>query len=135
MVASTLQRRSDFCSPAAAIHNLHHVTVCVDRAAIRAHRAPARARVMAAPQRVLVVDDTSVDRRLACRLLQKAGFVVESAENGGAGLELLKVAPFDMVLFDVNSARGRRGRGGAAAATTAAAAASGVRCGVCHHGC
>jgi len=50
--------------------------------------------------RVLVVDDDEVNRLVARRLLERLGATVEEAASGPAGLELLSVEGFDLVLMD-----------------------------------
>jgi DNA-binding NtrC family response regulator len=52
---------------------------------------------------VLVVDDDESIRSLSCEMLSKAGFEVETAEDGHEALELFNEAPerFDAVLLDM----------------------------------
>ena len=56
--------------------------------------------VSLAPCRVLVVDDSPVNRRFAETLVERRGLAVASAENGFAALDLLAAEPFDLVLVD-----------------------------------
>jgi two-component system, NarL family, sensor histidine kinase BarA len=56
--------------------------------------------VPAGPHRVLVVDDSPVNRRFAETLVERRGLAVASAENGSAALDLLAAEPFDLVLLD-----------------------------------
>lgn len=58
------------------------------------------AKEKAAP-RVLVVDDDDTSRLLAHASLEKAGFIVDEAENGRAALEALATAVPDIILLDV----------------------------------
>lgn len=51
--------------------------------------------------RVLVAEDDVVNRRLICRLLQRAGHAYKAAENGREAIDLLSDFPFDMLLTDV----------------------------------
>jgi signal transduction histidine kinase/CheY-like chemotaxis protein/sensor domain CHASE-containing protein/HPt (histidine-containing phosphotransfer) domain-containing protein len=51
--------------------------------------------------RVLIVDDNEVNRRVARRMVEKAGGRVEEADGGEAALELWRRQPFDLVLMDV----------------------------------
>jgi two-component system, NtrC family, response regulator HydG len=51
--------------------------------------------------RVLVVDDEDALRVTLARVLRQRGLVVETAENGYAGLDALERQPFDVVLVDV----------------------------------
>ncbi|MCA9639059.1 MAG: response regulator, partial [Myxococcales bacterium] len=52
-------------------------------------------------QRILVVDDSPLDRKLAGRLLEKAGFETSFAENGAQALESIADARPDLVLTDM----------------------------------
>jgi len=52
--------------------------------------------------KALVVDDNEVNRVLARRLLAKAGWSVEEAEDGHSALSLLAAGPFDLVLLDIS---------------------------------
>lgn len=51
-------------------------------------------------QKVLVVDDDSSFRELLTELLETAGYQVWTAEDGLAGLDLLRNGPFDLILVD-----------------------------------
>jgi CheY-like chemotaxis protein/anti-sigma regulatory factor (Ser/Thr protein kinase) len=52
--------------------------------------------------KILVVDDSVMDRTLAGKLLEKrSGWAVTSAENGQAGLAALERETFDLVLSDL----------------------------------
>lgn len=50
--------------------------------------------------RVLLVDDEPTITRALSRLLRRAGFEVESANDPGVALEMLRVASFDVVISD-----------------------------------
>jgi len=52
-------------------------------------------------RRVLVVEDNPVNQKVAIRMLQKLGCVVELAENGQQALEKLERASYDIVLMDM----------------------------------
>jgi len=54
------------------------------------------------PHRVLVVDDSVVDRKLAANMLEKAGHIVSVAASGEAALAALQESTVDLVLLDVN---------------------------------
>lgn len=53
------------------------------------------------PARVLVVDDTPMNRDLLTRRVTREGHAVEVAANGREALERLRAEPFDLVLLDV----------------------------------
>jgi CheY-like chemotaxis protein/HPt (histidine-containing phosphotransfer) domain-containing protein len=52
-------------------------------------------------RRVLVVDDNSVNRKVASRLLERSGFEVATAVHGGEAVEQFRQGGWDMVLMDV----------------------------------
>jgi two-component system chemotaxis response regulator CheY len=55
--------------------------------------------------RALIVDDSSVMRKIVERALRQAGLdplVVHEAGNGAEGLEMLKNFPVDLILSDIN---------------------------------
>ena len=55
---------------------------------------------MHAARRILVTEDTLINRQLARMLLTKKGYQVGEAENGAQALEALAQAPYDLVLMD-----------------------------------
>ena len=52
------------------------------------------------PVRVLLAEDSEVNRMVAVHQLQKLGYEVEAVENGQAALEALERAAFEVVLMD-----------------------------------
>jgi len=55
--------------------------------------------------RTLIVDDSSVMRKIVERALRQAGLeplVVHEAGSGTEGLEVLKTKPVDLILSDIN---------------------------------
>ena len=50
---------------------------------------------------ILVVDDEDGVRRLVAKILDRAGFVVLQAKNGGEALELTKQTGFDLLVTDI----------------------------------
>jgi two-component system chemotaxis response regulator CheY len=54
--------------------------------------------------RTLIVDDSSVMRKIVARALQQAGLemVVFEAGNGSEGVDLLKTQQVDLILSDIN---------------------------------
>lgn len=55
----------------------------------------------AEPLRILVVDDVGANRQIARAMLESAGHVVETAEDGMSALLALKRGSFDAVLMDL----------------------------------
>ena len=55
----------------------------------------------AGPARILIVDDSEMDRLMACRALAQAGHQVDIAVDGEQALERFRTAPYDLVLLDV----------------------------------
>ncbi|ULO23077.1 adenylate/guanylate cyclase domain-containing protein [Methylocystis sp. SB2] len=53
------------------------------------------------PSRILVVDDNASNRELLKRRLERQGHSVGLAENGSCSLEMLREAPFDLILLDL----------------------------------
>ncbi len=49
---------------------------------------------------VLVVDDNAINLRVACSLLNKAGYSTDTATNGLEALEKVQAHPYSMVLMD-----------------------------------
>jgi len=63
---------------------------------------PARKeRELAPALRILLAEDNAVNQRLAKRLLEKRGHLVEVAANGREALQALEKASYDLVLMDV----------------------------------
>ncbi len=54
-----------------------------------------------APGRLLVVDDSRVNRLLLVRGLEQQGHEVASAEDGRQAMEMLKAQAFDLLLLDI----------------------------------
>ena len=53
------------------------------------------------PARILVVDDTDFNREVMTRILERDGYLVETAEDGREALDKLQAGTYDMVLLDV----------------------------------
>ena len=51
---------------------------------------------------VLVIDDSATTRLYYRATLEPAGFLVDEAANGLEGLEKTLLAPFDLVIVDIN---------------------------------
>jgi CheY-like chemotaxis protein len=56
-------------------------------------------------KKILIVDDEEVIRRVLRSLLQKDGYEVIEAEDGGAGVELAKKEDPDVILMDLTMPR------------------------------
>ena len=52
--------------------------------------------------KVLVVDDEEGFRVMTAEILSRAGFAVETAEDGGQAWKLLNSKPFDALVVDLN---------------------------------
>jgi CheY-like chemotaxis protein len=52
------------------------------------------------PLRILLAEDNHVNQKLASRILEKQGHVVEVAPDGAKALEMLDKQNFDLVLMD-----------------------------------
>jgi two-component system sensor histidine kinase/response regulator len=58
-----------------------------------------------AGRRILLVEDEPINREVAVYLLQEAGLVVQTAEDGLEALELARADRFDLVLMDMQMPR------------------------------
>ena len=82
-----------------------HFTVKVGVSDRAAHAAPpAAATTVDRPLRILLTDDNAVNRRLAARLLEKQGHVVQVASSGREALAALEREAFDLAILDVQMA-------------------------------
>lgn len=52
-------------------------------------------------ERILVVDDDAMNRKMANVILSQRGYAVEVAASGQECLELLKTNPYDLILLDI----------------------------------
>jgi YesN/AraC family two-component response regulator len=50
---------------------------------------------------VLIIEDEAIIRRVLTRVLERAGFIVRTAENGDDALQQLRVAEVDIVITDI----------------------------------
>jgi CheY-like chemotaxis protein len=50
---------------------------------------------------VLIVEDEAAIRRVLTRVLERAGFIVRTAENGDDALQQLRAAEVDIVITDI----------------------------------
>jgi PAS domain S-box-containing protein len=51
--------------------------------------------------RILVVEDNSINQAVAKELLEKAGMIVDIAENGAQAVQRVRESSFDLVLMDI----------------------------------
>lgn len=51
---------------------------------------------------ILVVEDNPDSRQLACWILEDAGFIVVSVENGEEALEKITCHPINLILMDIS---------------------------------
>ena len=52
--------------------------------------------------KVLVIEDTEVDQRLACAAIEQGGYTALKANNGLSGFELAKEQKPDLIILDYN---------------------------------
>lgn len=52
--------------------------------------------------RIMVVDDSGMTRKMLSLSISRAGFGVETAENGADALEKLYKEPYDLIITDMN---------------------------------
>jgi two-component system sensor histidine kinase/response regulator len=64
-------------------------------------RGPSSERRPEPPLRILLVEDNTVNQKVALLMLQKGGHIVELAENGQKALDATARQRFDLVLMDV----------------------------------
>ncbi len=57
---------------------------------------------MADAKRILIVDDARLVRAYYRSILEKRGYVIDEALNGLEALEKLLLAPFDLLIVDIN---------------------------------
>jgi PAS domain S-box-containing protein len=68
------------------------------------HQTPARAdaaELEGGQLRILMVDDTAVNRELVRMMLEPLGFEIVEAAGGAEGVQAAMVTPFDLILMDV----------------------------------
>ena len=53
------------------------------------------------PAHILVIDDSAVVSAVVTRLLGRAGYAVQIAASGQAGLDAVRQAPPDLILLDI----------------------------------
>jgi signal transduction histidine kinase/DNA-binding response OmpR family regulator len=63
--------------------------------------APPQESVSDAPVRILLVEDNSVNQKVAVKILTKTGFTVDVADNGRQALDILTRQRFDLILMDI----------------------------------
>jgi CheY-like chemotaxis protein len=78
-----------------------HFTVRLERHEGALGEAAAAEAQTVRPLRVLLVEDNSVSRRMAQRLLEKQGHAVTTANDGRQGVALYEEGAYDVILMDV----------------------------------
>lgn len=73
---------------------------------MHAPAAPDSAPELPPPPRLLVADDSPIERTALAHFLRKSGYLVIEAENGNAALLHLKNATVDLLLLDLNMPQG-----------------------------
>jgi CheY-like chemotaxis protein/Leucine-rich repeat (LRR) protein len=53
-------------------------------------------------RKVLIVDDSTVTRKLVSRAFEKANFIVDTASNGAEGVERMKASIYDIAFMDID---------------------------------
>jgi CheY-like chemotaxis protein/Ran GTPase-activating protein (RanGAP) involved in mRNA processing and transport len=53
-------------------------------------------------RKVLIVDDSTVTRKLVSRAFEKANFIVDTAKNGAEGVERMKASIYDIAFMDID---------------------------------
>jgi signal transduction histidine kinase/DNA-binding response OmpR family regulator len=66
------------------------------RPSVAEHHTPSRAKI-----RILLAEDNAVNRRVVCRVLEKAGYDVVAVGDGKEALKKLRAGTFDLVLMDI----------------------------------
>ena len=84
-------------------HDQHAINSClqVDQLALETLANDGAATIIGPMNRILVIDDSTLDRKIARDSLTSAGFAVTEAEDGAAGLRRLYEVQPDAVLLDV----------------------------------
>ena len=52
--------------------------------------------------KVLVIEDTEVDQRLACAAIERGGYTPLKANDGNSGFEMAKKHKPDLIILDYN---------------------------------
>lgn len=56
---------------------------------------------MDAQKRILIIDDSEIDRMILEEILVQAGYNVTQASDGKEGMEIFRAQPFDLVITDM----------------------------------
>jgi PAS domain S-box-containing protein len=68
---------------------------------LNADLTPPDALALHLPLRILVVDDLSVNQKVAIKMLQRLGYAPDCATNGIAAFDQVQQHPYDVVLMDI----------------------------------
>ena len=52
--------------------------------------------------KILVIEDTEVDQRVACAAIERGGYTALKANNGKSGFEMAKIEKPQMIILDYN---------------------------------
>ena len=52
--------------------------------------------------KILVIEDTEVDQRVACAAIERGGYTALKANNGKSGFEIAKIEKPQMIILDYN---------------------------------
>jgi two-component system chemotaxis response regulator CheY len=53
-------------------------------------------------KRILVIDDSSMTRKMVASILMREGYFVDAAGNGNWALEQVRKATYDLIITDIN---------------------------------
>jgi Response regulators consisting of a CheY-like receiver domain and a winged-helix DNA-binding domain len=76
--------------------------ICSHRGCFTGVKNPTASSATASPQKVLIADDDPVIRMTLRAMMEKNGFQVIEAEDGQSALQLVQIAPPNLLLLDLN---------------------------------
>ncbi len=72
------------------------------RRSLRAGESPAERPATESARRILVAEDSPVNRKLALHILETLGYLAEAVDNGLEVIRALEAASYDLILMDVH---------------------------------